>query len=134
MNKTARGSIAHPDLLTKLSATFYASTCTIQEATETPNDYNEPIASWSAVSGLANVACAIAPAVPFSVLGDRETSRPLAEVTTDQYWISFPAYYTQITTKMRVLASDGSTVYDILAVDHDSQGVMTRLSAKKVST
>ena len=119
-------ALIHPRLLSSLSATFYPSLCTIQEATEVQDGYGQPIAGWNNIAGLIDLPCAIAPINPNSPqAAERKRADGTIEIIT--HTIAIGGHYPVITNKMRTVVAGVN--YDIMAVETDSHSVMTRLRA-----
>jgi head-tail adaptor len=117
-------SIIHPGMLAALSD-FFPSTCTIQQNTPEQDAYGEPIADWDDLAGHVDIPCQISPA------GGREVKLANQTYAVASHAIALQGSYTTITPAMRV--TSGGATYDILAVESDSQGVMTRLLCQVVS-
>ena len=117
-------SLIHPRFLSSLAATFYPSSCTIQQPTETQDAYGQPVVTaWPDVAGLANLPCSIA---PFSGSPEKaEIKRADGTIEIITHHISIAGHYPTITNKMRAVV-DG-VAYDIRAVEIDSHATMTRL-------
>jgi len=122
-------AIIHGDLLTSLRR-FYPSTGDVQERTDTRDDAGQPIPAWANLAGHTSIRCAVAPASLGSP-EQQEVRLDAMTVRTATHHIALAGYYPSITPRMRFVV--GATVYDILAVEHDSQGKSTRLRAEIVS-
>jgi SPP1 family predicted phage head-tail adaptor len=105
-------------------AAFYPSTCAIQERTDTRDALGQPIAEWADVSGMARIACRVAPAKGQEIKAQDQTYVKASHV------IALAGHYAGINEAMRAVV--GGQVYDILLVEHDGQGVTTRLQAEIV--
>lgn len=103
-------------------ADFFPQTCTIQEAIESVNSSGDVIQTWS--DFLTDIPCRKAAA------GGSENKRPNMTYSIYNFIILLRGYYDTITNKMR--AKMGSTYYDILIIEHDAQGEMTRLTVELV--
>jgi len=114
----------HPKLLDSLGS-FFNSTCTIQEYTETQDEWGEPIQTWADKPGHIDIPCAIAPS------GGQEVKRPDMTYVVSSHYITLRGNYPAITEAMRAVVA-GKT-YDILLVEHDSRGITTRLSVQVVT-
>jgi head-tail adaptor len=117
-------TLIHPAMLTELARNFYPESITIQSATITQDNAGQEVKAWANVAGIiavAGIVAAITLGSPKSqtILQDDKT---LIQAT---HQIDFPAYYPAITTNMR--ATEGAGYYRILAVEHDSQHMSTRL-------
>lgn len=120
-----QGYIVHPDMLTNL-ADFYASSCTIQQATVTQNAVKEDIDAWANLH--VGLACAVAP--PSSGgRGEVKLSDQTYVVAT--HMVDLAGYYPTVTERMRVLVN--GLVLDILLVVHDSHQKTTRLTCEVVT-
>ena len=118
-------TLIHPRLLSNLTATFYTSLCTIQQATEAQDAFGQPIPAWANVAGLINLPCAIA---PFSGSPERaEVKRADGTIEIITHHISIAGNYLTITNKMRAVVAGVN--YDIMASEVDSHSIMTRLRA-----
>ena len=123
-------SIVHPGLMHGLRglAALYPSRATVQAATVTSrNAAGEPVTSWAALAGHANLPAALAP-----TSGAAERRLAQLTVTTESYTVALAGGYPAITEQMRVVV-DG-VAYNILAVDLDSHGATTRLLVERVTT
>jgi head-tail adaptor len=118
-------------MLTRLTPAFYADTVTIQQRTDTADTYGQMIPSWANVVALTTLPCRIAVS---SGPSPDIAERPGADKTivTVSHQISIAGYYPAITVLMRAVV--GGVNYDIVAVEHDSEGVTTRLRVKLVTT
>jgi len=117
-------------MLSSLESTFYASTCTIQEATETRDDYGQPIPVWANVAGLVNLPCSFAPISPGSPVA-AEVKRSDGTIVIATHHIALSGLYTSILPTMRAVVL--AVNYDILAVEFDSHRAMTRLRCEIVT-
>lgn len=109
---------------------FYPDTCQIQEATETVSTMGSVSASWTAVEGLEDVGCKIAPRFFDQPGGARENRREEITTQTRQFHIALNGHFPGIRAEMRAVS--GSRTFDILGVEHDSHGTMTRLNCEIV--
>lgn len=114
--------IVHPDMLANLTG-FYASTCTIQQATVTQNAVYEDVETWANLH--VGVACAVAPA------SGGEVKRPDQTYVSATHMVNLAGYYPTVTERMRVLVN--GLVLDILLVVHDSHQKTTRLTCEVVT-
>lgn len=121
--------LVHPRLLSSLTPGFYPSLCTIQQATEIPDAWGQPIASWANVAGLANLPCAIA---PISAGSPERAERRRADGTIEEatHHIAIAGYYTAIANKMRAIVA--GVAWDIIGAEVDSHAAMTRLRVSRV--
>ena len=119
-------SLIHPDLAASLAASgHFPSTGAVQVKTVT-NTKGNPSDSWADVSGLVDIPCAIAPAVMGGV--DEKRAPAYAERT---HRALLDDSYTAIDPSVHRFLS-GGVGYDILGVEHDSQGITTRLHLREV--
>ena len=123
-------SLLHPRMLSSLEAMFYLSTCTIQESTATRDAYGQPILAWANLAGHVDLACSFAPISPGSPEA-AEIKRADGTIVKATHHIAFPALYTSILPTMRAVAFGFN--FDILAVEFDSHGIMTRLRVERVA-
>lgn len=124
-------ALIDPRMLGRL-ADFYPDAVTIQANSPTRDADGQPIPSWSAVAGLADLPCAVGPVVETSI--DRaESRRPAFTVSTRNRRISIAGAYPTITTAHRALVN-GSDAYTIVGAEVDSHGMTTRLLCEIVST
>jgi hypothetical protein len=100
-----------------------SSVCTIQQPSGTFGPSGAPDGNWANVSGLVNLDCQAAPAG--SSFSGHELKLPAEVLTNQPLHVLLDGHYPTITTKMRALID--SVDHDIEAVEHDSQGRMTRL-------
>lgn len=122
-------TLIHPNLLASLGD-FYAATCTIQQNTPTADTFGEPVNAWANVSGLVGIPCSIAPNVIETPGGGeaRTATMTLHRVT---HHIALQGHYAAILPEMRLVSAGVN--YDIIAVEHDSHAVQTRLKVELVS-
>lgn len=113
----------HPKLLDSLSS-FFNSTCTIQEYTETQDEWGEPIKTWADKADHIDIPCTIAPS------GGQEVKRPDMTYVVSTHHITLKGHYLDITEAMQVVVAGKN--YDILLVEHDSHGKTTRLTCQVV--
>ena len=113
--------IVHPEMLERLQANFYPSTCAIQSATEAADSFGQLQPSWSDLAGHGAIPCRVAPE-----MNARGEIRDQAQTIAVHRWrIVFNAYYPSIIESMRAVVS--SVAYDIERVEHDGNEKMTRL-------
>lgn len=120
--------LVDPRMLSRLGS-FFNTTCTIQQTTETRDAAGGVVNSWSNVTGLVNLVCRRAP-----MTTSRTTEMKLETLTytSNMQSIVIAGYKPTITPKMRVTC-DG-IVFDVLSVEHDGEAQMTRLSCQIVET
>ena len=118
---SGRRAIVSPRLtLTLSSAGHYPQTVTIQRATRARDAYGEPIETWAPVSGMTNLAAAIAPA------GGSEVATATGVYSDASATILLPGDYPAIAPDDRV-TDDSGRVWDILAIDSGPHGGGTNL-------
>ena len=113
----------HPRLFSTLT-NFYPDTADIQQRTDTRDAVGQPIPAWATVSGLGAVACRVSPTGG----GERKQANQIYTLST--HVINLAGNYIQITTKMRAVVS--GVTYDILLVEHDGNGGMSKLVCQVV--
>ena len=118
-------SLIHHDLLTRLGAHFFPSLATIQVVTLTPDSFGEPLESWNPLAGHADIPCRIAP------VNASERASPNMTVAETTHTAILAGHYP--TLKPTHQAVIDLTPYDIVGVEHDSQGITTRLRLRIVS-
>lgn len=116
-------ALIHPRLLAMMAPTFYVSSCTIQQATETPDALGQPIATWANVAALTNLPCAVAPFGGSTEASQR--NRPDSTIDAATHAIAIAGYYPAIASKMRAIVA--GVAYDIVGAEIDSHAAMTRL-------
>ncbi len=137
LGTNAGSSILHPRLHT--SQNFHRHLVTIQEATESKAVNHEVRDAWSDVPLLTALPCIFA-----NVAGDGQQvvqERDGAEhaTITEDYRLKLTSLYPAITVGMRAVVRfshpphDITGIYDIIGVDHGSQGDVTRLRLELVS-
>lgn len=119
-------SIIDSRMLGRLATKFYPSSVTMQTRTDTRDSYGQPIPSWANVVALTSLPCRIA------AISADEQPGPNKTLVTATHSINLAGYYSTITVLMRAVVS--AVNYDIIAVEHDSEHVTTRLRVKLVST
>lgn len=105
-----------------LATGLLSSLCTIQQPDGLFGPSGAPSGTYADVSGLVGIRCQ---AAPIGVLSGTEQRIPPEILSRQPTHVLLESYYPQITTKM--IAIVDSIRYDISAVEHDSQGRMTRL-------
>lgn len=131
-NSLSVSKIMHPSLLDKLENSFFPATATIQVNTPTNND-GVLTDSWANVSGLVDLDCTIAPAIPTV---EQRLADPAITVARETHVVVISGYYNSITTAHRAVVTtvgEEALTLDILAVEHDSQNKLTRLRAEAVT-
>ena len=120
-------TLVHAKLMANLTRTtggHFPSTGAVQSKVVT-NTRGNPSEAWSDVSGLESIRCAIAAA---SADERRSPSHTYAEST---HTALLDGSYTTIAALDHRFLS-GGIAYDILGVEQDSQGVITRLFLRQV--
>ena len=119
-------AVIHPRFLASVPAGFFPTRCTIEGSTTTQNAFGEPIATWAAVTGLVDIACAKAPLTASELQAAGYTA-------TDQAWhVALAGAYPTITTAHRAVVDDEP--FDIDAVETDQTSTVTRLRVRSVTT
>lgn len=117
--------LIHPDLLTRLTPSFYTSSCTIQTPATTRNAVTNQVSGSPAdYAGHVGLACAVAP------ITARENRQPDQRYATATHHVALAGYYPTITPVMLAVV-DGVT-YDIEGVEVDSKDQTTRLFVRLV--
>ena len=116
-------NIIHPRMFAALHR-FYASACTIQQATVTQDTYGEEILTWADLAAHVDLDCAIAPS------GGSEVKAPDGTYVISTHIIDLAGYYPLISEKMR--AEVAGAYYDIILVEIDSQLKSTKLTCQIV--
>ena len=115
--------LIHPSLTASLKTSGHlGATGTVQLKTVT-NTKGNPSDSWANVSGLVDIPCAIAPASANENRVPAYATRTHTALLDDSYTAIDPAVH-------RFLS--GGVGYDVLGVEHDSQGATTRLHLREV--
>lgn len=120
--------LVDPRMLDRLGM-FYNTTCTIQQTTETRDAAGGVVNTWADMTGLVNLRCRRA---PVSTARTSEMKLEALTYTVNVQTIVIASYQPTITPKMRVTCD--SLVFDVLAVEHDGEGQMTRLTCQIVET
>lgn len=120
--------LVDPRMLAKLGS-FFNTTCTIQQVTETRDSAGGVVLTWANVTGLVGLTCRRATA---STARTSEIKLESLTYTVNVQTIMISGYQPTITPKMRVTC-DG-LVFDILSVEHDGEQAMTRLACQIVET
>lgn len=106
---------------------FFPSTASIQENTETTNDFGELVPNWGDLAGHTGLSCAVAPT------GGQEVKLPDQTYVVANYTASFPSDQSAVTEKMRVVVTGPNAgTYDILLIQGDSHGDVTRMFVNEV--
>lgn len=120
--------LVDPRMLSRLGM-FYNTTCTIQQTTETRDAAGGVVNTWANVTGLVGLACRRA---PVSTARTTEIKLDALAYTVNVQTVLIASYQPTITPKMRVTCD--SLVFDVLAVEHDGEDQMTRLTCQIVET
>ncbi len=127
-----RKAIIHSNLLTHLSR-FYPTLCTIQYyAAENRDSYGEPQPVWLTVPDYDDLRCTIA------AKGGNEVKMPDMTLAISTHTIALAGFYRLIEPKWRVMLVGfippwiAGTIFDILLVEFDSHGTLTRLTVQVV--
>lgn len=120
--------LVHPAMLDRLERDFFPQRCRIEQASETLDEYGQPLAEddesqWTAVLGMETIPCRMAPATG----GKRRTAQM---TVTDATHVIVLAGNFAIMSKMRAVVDDQA--YGILLPSHDAEGVTTKLMVKLV--
>lgn len=115
--------IIHPGMLAALP-NHYPATCTIQGATTTQSGTGALAQAWANVLGLVALPCRLAPAQSAEV---RQATGTFAEYT---HTIALAGHYSAIVETQRAVVA--GTSYDITGVEHDGNGMSTRLLVRLV--
>lgn len=113
-----------------LATGLFVSLCTITEL-PTPvvlGPSGSPTAAYVAVSGLTGLRAMKAPINPFQSPRVDETKSTGDQLTEQDEHVLLESYYPTITTANR--ADIDGTTYDIVTVEGDSQGQMTRMRVR----
>jgi hypothetical protein len=110
-----------------LATGLFVSSCTITELPSpiTLGPSGAPTDAYVNVTGMVGIQCMKAPLMVNNLKMDDETRRVEHILTEADEHVLLASYYPLITTKNRAVI-DGVD-YIIMAVEHDSQGKMTRL-------
>lgn len=130
-------TVLHPRLHT--SQTFHRHLVTMQSATETKRPNHEIRQTWADEPLLTALPCVFA-----NVAGDgpqavQERDGTEYVTVTEDYRLKLTDLYPAIEVGMRAVVRfshpphDLTGIYDIIGVDHGSQGDVTRLRLEKVS-
>ena len=119
-----QNGIIHPKMPVSLSYLF-PSTVSIQSYTSTASASGEETKTWATVSGLSGLPCRVSPT------GGIKSKSTLLVYSKATHVITIPAKYTNITVKMRAV-DDAGVTYEIIAVLHDDEDVLTKLVCEVV--
>lgn len=120
--------IVHPDLLTRLTPTFYPSLCTIQsDGASRTSSGAQAAPSWANVTGLVSIPCRMAPASQT----DREILAAKGLYAESLHVVALAGYYSTITEKHQVVV-DG-TAHAVMYVRSDGQSKTTYVYVQKVT-
>lgn len=131
-------TIFHPRLHTSQRA-VYRHLVTIQEATETKAVNHEVRDAWADVPLLTALPCTFANVAGDGPQGVQERAGSEHVTITKDYRLKLAGLYPAITEGMRAVVRfshpphDITGIYDIVGVDHGSQGDVTRLRLEQVS-
>ena len=115
--------LIHADLAAALTTSgHFGATGTVQVKTVT-NTKGNPSDVWANVSGLVDIPCAIAAAAADENRSPAYATRTHTALLDDSYTTIAPGVH-------RFLS--GGVGYDVLGVEHDSQGITTRLHLREV--
>lgn len=108
---------------------FFPARCTIETATATRDAWGQPIAAWAALSGHTGLACRVAPAG----VSPTEGRRMGLTVETASHVMLIAGSYPDIQPPMRAVVTRGatSTTYDIVGVEQDGDGSLTRVQLRR---
>jgi hypothetical protein len=121
--------LTHPRLLDRLP-NFYPEKATIQQATASGNSFGDQTLVWASVSGLVNLDCRVAPLTIQTPTFANEARLEALTYHTTTHQIAMRGYYPEIQETMRALVDNVD--WDIKGVEHDGQGVTTRLRVNRV--
>ncbi len=97
----------------------------VQAATEVANRYGERVQTWATVLGLENVPAVVVPSSQVKQRGEEFVR------TEESHTLLLGGYFSMLTTKMRLLAEDGS-LYEVLGVEHDPWRTWTQVRVREV--
>lgn len=117
-------TLIHPSMLARLKPHHLSDTGTVQVTTETRDAVGGVTDSWADLTDHVDISCAIA------VMSGDERRSPEMTFADGTHTALLSGSFTSITTKHRFVT--GGNNYDILAVEHDSQGISTRLRLRLV--
>ena len=117
------------ELLRARARRLMPSRCTIQVTTESRDTFGSTSDAWANVTGLVDIPCRVS--VPGSGERPMEVRRADGAVSTETHRIRLDNHYPAITTKHQAVV-DG-TAYNILAVDHGPDAILTTLHVERVT-
>lgn len=115
-------SLVHPRLRSSLNPRFFNAECTIYELSDQRSPVGQPTPTL--IVHLEAIPCRIATA------SGSERRQPAQTIATHSHRIVLNSYAPTITPAMR--AEVGGVAYDIVAVEHDSERIMTYLNVFQV--
>lgn len=118
--------LIHPRLLESL-VNHYPSLCQIKTYTVTRETTGEEIATWSTLPGHEAIRCYVSRR---SQQGAEEVGAGTWTHSESQRVVALAGHYPAIKEKMHVLID--LVEWDIVGVQHDSQGVSTNLIIERV--
>lgn len=118
--------IVHARLLTTLTPNFYPSLCTMQEPHAVSNASGDETTAPTAVTGLVDLACRIAPA------NTRETRAAQQTYVEGMMQVDLAGYYPSITSKM-IAVIDGKSWSMEGEPQSDGQQATTRFFVREVA-
>jgi head-tail adaptor len=118
------GNLIHPGMLERLSR-FFPLIATIEQRSVTQDEYGQAHESWTTLPAHEAIPCTRAP------LSASERATLELQITTQAWHLLLRGAYPDITTEHRVVLS--GEPYDILAVETDQTGTLTRLTVQRVS-
>lgn len=111
---------------TTTASGLLVSTCDIQQPSGTFSASGAPDGLFVAVDGLQGIRCTAPPK------GGNDEKRSMSEIEAfNRLHVLLEGYYPTIHPYMRAVVDD--TNYDIVGVESDSQGQMTRLWVQEVT-
>lgn len=114
---------------------IYRLLCTIEESTESQAANNEVVDTWTAVPSMTALPCTVANIAGTNTVLSKEKRKRDYTAVMEHYQLSFTRLLPglEIGMRARVATSANTTeIYNILGVDHDSQGSVTRARCEKV--
>ena len=123
-------TLIHERMLAGLTD-FFPSFCTIEVATSTTTDSGHVTKRWAAAPDMAGVSVSD---IRCNVKPIRASEARTADlvVTNNGFRIGLLGFYPLITTTHRAVV-DNANIYNILGVEHDSQHLLTTLTAELVT-
>lgn len=117
--------VVSADWAKRQEKTLFLQKATVQEPDDTRAADGEKAPNWFDVVGLVDLPCALANVSGRGIQAIQRRRGDSHSTRSESYRLMFPERYTQITKLMRIV-SDG-VAYEIVGVDHGSQGSVTRL-------